>query len=302
MKTPIRAVLAVAALAIFALPAIAQEEQTTHEGFTWIETVSGGAWLRIHNYRGPVEVRETTGNRVEVRAARRAQNGQLPEVEFHVVRDGQNVTICAMPRHNATCDAEGLRTRGLHSDAWGRGSVAFTVLLPRGVRIHAGSGNGDVTLHNAGAEVVATSGNGKVRVSNTPASVRASTGNGDVEVSNVGGPVTARSGNGSIRVSTAEGPVNANTGNGSIDVRMTALSTADNMEFRTGNGRIVVRVPDGFQGEVDASTGNGRFTTDFPIIVQGSMQAQRVRGTIGQGGQRIRMSTGNGRLELRRAE
>lgn len=301
MRTPIRSVLLVAALAMIAAPAMAQEERTTRDGYSWRDRMPEGAWLRIHNYKGRVEVRETSGSTVEVRAQTQAASGDLPEVSFRRVQDGANVTICAMPVENATCEASGLRTRG-SSDSWQRGSVNITVLLPRGVRIHAGSGNGTVLVENAGAEVVASSGNGDVRVSTAAGPVRASSGNGDVQVSDAGGPVQASSGNGSIQVSTAAGPVNASTGNGSIDVRMRTLRGSEDLEFRTGNGRITVYLPESFQGEVDASTGNGRFASDFPLTVQGDVGGGRVRGTIGRGGPRIRMSSGNGRLELRRLE
>jgi hypothetical protein len=296
-----KAILPIILLATVTTSAVAQEGRTTRDGFTWSERMSTGAWLRIHNYKGRVEVRETSGNQVEVRAEKQPSNGTVPEVRFEVVRDGQNVTICAMPVQNATCNETGLRARGNFPD-WRRGSVVVTVLLPRGVRIHAGSGNGAVTVQNAGAEVVATSGNGEVRVSNAAASVRATSGNGDIAVSVAGGPVVARTGNGSIRVSTAEGPVNANTGNGSIDVRMRTLHGSDDMQLRSGNGRIVVRLPANFEGEVDARTGHGRFTSDFPLTVQGSLTGRQVRGTIGAGGRLIRMSSGNGALELRRLD
>jgi hypothetical protein len=61
-----------------------------------------------------------------------------------------------------------------------------------------------------------------------------------------------------------------------------------------------VLLPAAFQGEVDSQTGNGKVMTDFPISVDGRLDSQHLRGTIGKGGPRIRLSTGNGDLELRK--
>jgi DUF4097 and DUF4098 domain-containing protein YvlB len=96
------------------------------------------------------------------------------------------------------------------------------------------------------------------------------------------------------------GPVSARSGNGDLIVRMTELRPDADMEFTTGNGRIEVTVPNGFNADIDASTGNGGIRTDFPIQVSGRISKTRLRGTIGQGGRRLRLVTGNGEIELRR--
>ena len=81
---------------------------------------------------------------------------------------------------------------------------------------------------------------------------------------------------------------------------MTELKASENMDFTTGNGRIELTGPEGFSAEIDASTGNGSIQTDFPIQVSGRISKTRLRGTIGQGGRRLRLITGNGEIELRR--
>jgi DUF4097 and DUF4098 domain-containing protein YvlB len=103
-------------------------------------------------------------------------------------------------------------------------------------------------------------------------------------------------------VLTSSGPVTARTGNGEIDVNMKAISAASDMQFTTGNGSVTVALPSNFNGEIDASTGNGELRSDFEIRVLGRLNPHHVRGTIGSGGgQTIKMSTGSGRLELRKA-
>ena len=96
------------------------------------------------------------------------------------------------------------------------------------------------------------------------------------------------------------GPVNASSGNGDIRVRMDRLAGSEDMEFSSGNGRIELELPSDFSAELEANSGNGRVTTDFPITISGRLTPSRLRGTIGNGGRRLRLSTGNGSVEIRK--
>jgi hypothetical protein len=268
--------------------------------FAWRERIPSGAWLRIYNVQGPIEVRESTSGFAEVRAERLASSRRSAgDPTFEVHRDGSNVTICALWR-SSSCDEDGVDSGDDDGDRHGK--VGFFIGLPKGVRVQVGTGNGDVSVQNAGAEVSATSGNGRVRVTTAAGQVYASSGNGDIDVEEVRGKVQARTGNGDVRVTTAVGPVSATSGNGRIDVRMASLKGDDTMDFRTGNGNVVVTVPADFEAEVDARSGHGTLRSAFPMLVEGRLDPQHVRGTIGKGGRRVRLSSGNGNLEIRRIE
>jgi hypothetical protein len=297
--------LAVASVAPAPAPAAAQSRSESRDSvFGWTGRLPSGAWLRVHDAHGSIRVIETTGDRVEVRAEVRRgwadDDYVLPE--FEVLRDGENVTICAFSRENGRCDEEGVSTRGRRDDRRRLAAAHFTVRLPRGLHLSVLSGNGEVTVDNAGGDVEARSGNGDVTVAGAAGSVEANSGNGAVTVLDAGGPVRAQTGNGQVRVSTAEGPVSATSGNGAITVRMARLRGDEDMQFRTGNGSITVTLPASFEGELDAHTGNGGVHTDFPIQVSGTLRRSALRGTIGRGRARIEMSSGNGSLELRRIE
>jgi hypothetical protein len=72
------------------------------------------------------------------------------------------------------------------------------------------------------------------------------------------------------------------------------------MNFSTGNGRITVTVPEDFGAELESNTGSGSIISDFPIQIRGRINPSRVRGTLGKGGGRLVMSSGNGNLEIRK--
>lgn len=251
------AVLLAGALALLASCATAPRGAARADDFAWSEEMEAGALLRIHNYQGPVEVRGTDGPRVEVRA--QTDEGKKIQFRYEVVRSGADVTLCSVPTDGGACSATGLRTPS-PARVWDEGVVGFTVLLPRGVRLHARSDNGGVDVEGAAAAVVVSTGNGPVRVS------------------------------------TAAGPVNVDTGNGSIDVRMLTLPASGDMHFRTGNGAVDLHLPGDASGEVDARTGHGFLTSDFPLTTRGG----HARGTLGAGGPRLQLSTARGPITLRR--
>jgi hypothetical protein len=277
-------------------PAVATAQEATGELFTWSGRLASGATLGIKHYNGAIEVRESTTDRVEFRAERRSRRSS--EVSFQVQNETNGVTICGVWRGRSACDTG--RRSGWDWDE-GPPSTRLMVLLPKGVRLDATTGNGDVTVEKASNDVDITSGNGDVRISLTAGRVDVTTGNGELEIDGATGPVRATTGNGRVYANTATGPVTVRTGNGDIDVRMKALTGASDMQFVTGNGSVVVALPGSFNGEIDASTGHGDFRSDFEIRIMGRLNPSHIRGTIGQGGRVIKMVSGNGRLELRKS-
>lgn len=270
--------------------------------FAWRGPLEAGALLTVRNRNGPIDVRPATGNEVELRAEKRARYGNLTDVAFDVgTSRGGDVTICSTFRDNDPCD-EGRRSWN-DGDDWRRDvTVAMTVLVPRGAQVRVSTGNGAVSVERVGGEVSASTGNGRVNVLNTDGAVRVSTGNGDVQVREVKGAVRVSTGNGRVNVTTAQGPVEARSGNGDIDVRMTAVRPSEDMTFSTGSGDVRVTLPADYGGELDASTGNGSISSDFDLKLEGRMNPRRVRATIGAGGARLRLATGNGGLELRKGQ
>lgn len=262
--------------------------------FVWSARLGDGALLTIKNIVGGITVTEARGDEVEVRAQKQVRGrGDPSDIGFDVQQSSSGATICTVYRGESACD-EGSNFSNT------RFSVRYIVAMPRGLRLRASTGNGELSVERAGSEVELHTGNGGIRIGETEGSVVAATGNGDLEVDGARGPVRANTGNGHIYVATAAGPVSANTGNGDIDVRMRSLSDRGDMEFRSGAGAVRVTLPSDFNGDVDASTGNGELRTDFAIRLVGRLDPQHMRGTIGNGGRMLRLSTGNGRLEIRK--
>lgn len=289
------------AIAVVLASPLAAQQLQGREGtrFTWSERVAPGQWLRVYGVSGRIEVVQGTGDAVDLLGEKILRRGRPEDIGFEIRRASDGVTICAIIDEETDCEDDGIRHRGRNDNDSRR--VNFTVKVPKGVKVAAGSGNGDVRVEGVSAEVRAASGNGDVAVTTTGGPVNASSGNGDVRVGRAAGPVRASSGNGSVFVVTGRGPVNASSGNGDVEVTMDAIAdVADDMDFSSGNGSVRVTVPADFSGELVATTGSGKFSSDFPITIRGRIDPQHVRATIGRGGRRITLSSGNGDVELKK--
>ena len=289
-------------LTLIAVPGAAQEIVGRNETtFTLSESVSRGAWVRIASFNGPIDVAQSTGNRVEIRATKEMSRGEIEDIGFVVRRTDGGLTVCAVYDDGDECTEDGgyrSHRRGGRREPQGR--VEFVVRVPEGVRLKIGTGNGELRIAGTSSEVEAGTGNGRVDISGSTGRVTASTGNGRLTISDAHGEVEASTGSGDIHVVTSVGPVSANTGNGDIDVSIARLDGRPDMSFTTGNGQVSLELPDGFEAEVRASTGNGDVTSDFPIRTSGRLEHSRLRGTIGSGGGRLVINSGNGDVEIRR--
>jgi hypothetical protein len=258
-------------MTLTAVPTLrAQQPDDNGRTFHWAGTIAGGHWLRIRNLSGAIRVEKSTSNQVEVDAEKRGDGEDAADVRFEMRRtgaDGGDVLICALWGDESSCDVEGDEEHYHHHGWHGHHdemSVPFTVRLPAGVNIAVSTVNGDVTVDGASAEV------------------------------------RARTVNGSVDASTLGGPVNAATVNGDVRVHMATTGNATNLDYSTVNGSVTVDLPAKIDLDVELSTVNGSVQSDYPLALQGRIDPRHLRGTIGNGGLRLRASTVNGQIELRK--
>lgn len=240
-------------------------DQRRDNAFTWNGSIPSGRRILIKNINGPIEVERSTSGRVEVTAEKRWRRGNPEDVRIEQRKIGDEVLICALWTEDSRCEESGIQTP--RNSRWNERndvSVHFLVRVPEGVRVDVNTVNGGLT------------------VSGVTTDVRASTVNGSIEARSAGGPVRAKTVNGSIRVS------------------MGSMGSADDLEYESVNGSITLELPSNFGAQLELSTVNGRVSTDFPITVSGTLSPRRLRGTIGSGSTRLRASTVNGSVALRR--
>jgi len=237
------------------------------QDFHWAGTVAAGKRLEIKGVSGDIHAIFGGGNQVEVNARKSGHRSDPDDVKIEVVPYEDGVTICAVYPTGRRARRENSCDNGAH---WNSNSdnndveVDFTVTVPAGV-IFSGQ-----------------------------------TVNGDVEAVGLRGDVEASSVNGSVRVSTT-GLAEASTVNGSVEATLGRSDWSGSAQFTTVNGGITLTLPANLSAEVRAETVNGDFDTDFPLTVTGKFGPRRMRGTIGNGGRMLELTTVNGSIKLRKA-
>jgi hypothetical protein len=245
------------------------QERQSDRSWTFNEVVPSGQWIRVRNLNGDLRVRPSTGDRVEITATKSWRRGDPKNVRIETRKSGDgSVLVCAFWTEDATCSETSYQSNS-RGDGWRGGrdndvSVDFEIRVPRGVKVGVFGVNGGVSVEGASSEV------------------RAATVNGSVDAVSMGGPVQA------------------STVNGSVHATMGRFEGDQDLSYSTVNGTVVAEFTGDVDAEIDLSTVNGRFQTDWPVTLSGRIDPRRLRATLGKGGRKIKMSTVNGNVEIRK--
>lgn len=169
-------------------------------------------------------------------------------------------------------------------------SVRFIVTVPIQTKLRASTGDGRIDINDVNGEMAAD------------------TGDGSITLQDVVGDVDVQSGDGRIRVDGKVTRVHARSGDGSIGVHAYPGSEArDDWSITTGDGSIVLEVPDGIRADLEANTSDGRIVTrDLPGSSRSwddeqprERRRRSFRTALNGGGPRIRLRSGDGSITVR---
>jgi len=225
-------------------PAWAQSEKRTvfaPDDFHWHGNLKAGQALEVINRNGEIEASGAAANEARAESIRR---GSDDELFIEVLEYPEGVTICAVQARDMTpgrCHRGGVSSEHLGGWHEHHAKVNFDIQVPRGVRFHAMTTNGNVVCHDLKSVVEATTTNGNVEVSTSEWG-------------------SARTTNGGVRMSM---------GNAQWD---------GELEVKTTNGNVDVLLPASSEFQVNAGTTNGKIHTDFPITVHGSLSSAEADG------------------------
>jgi hypothetical protein len=280
MSVPVRMVALVAVQAVVGLSAAgcvdisagnAQYVESVEKRFA----VTGAPTLKVGTFDGRVDV--SAWDRPEV----------LVTIEKHAASkaDADRIEVTA-EQHGDEIEVQVRRERdgGFHLD-FGSTGARITVNVPAKARVEASTGDGRVSVRGVEGDLAVRTGDGSIHLDNVNGAVSAASGDGSIEVNGVVRELKVRSGDGRVRV-RAEGPG----------------PTAD-WSLATGDGSVVLEVPEGFNADLDAATGDGSVNvSDVPFSGTSSERQRRVaRGRIGNGGPTITIRSGDGGITVRRS-
>lgn len=125
--------------------------------------------------------------------------------------------------------------------------------------------------------------------------VDAETSGGSITLDRVTGDIRAHSSGGGIRIVGAGGRVKADTSGGSIEASF-GRGNARGGSLETSGGGIAVSLDPNVSLEIDASGNSVR--ADVPITIGGEISHRRLRGTLGKGGETLRLRTSGGSVRI----
>jgi len=278
------------------------------EDFQYAYDLAPGGRLSLRNFNGPVEIIGWEKNSVQITGTKYAPNREeLSTIKIDVVSSGNTLRIQTIQP----------------SERWGNRGAKYVIRAPFETNLEEiQTSNGAVRVEDVrGAHVLRTS-NGSVRFYKLTGSLRVRTSNGRVEGDAMQGDVTVETSNGSIALRSIQGAVEASTSNGSIrlegveptaaenyrlsttngSIELTAARLAqNNMDVRTTNGSITVRLPENANARIVAESHRGRVESEFSFAGPATVEKNRVDGQIGAGGAVIRLETTNSSIRIQKS-
>jgi len=211
---------------------------------TYVLSASGR--VSLENINGNVHIRAWDRNEVRVQAVKQAPSqGDLNEAQVEV---------------DASKEAISIRTKYADAANTNKGSVEFTVMVPR--RAHLD----EIKLIN-----------------------------GALDIDGVTGAVNASSVNGTVKAQHMGGDTHLSTVNGTLEATFEKLSDAKRISMNSVNGSIVISIPFDAHAEFNARNVSGGIDNDFGIpVARDHTAGSQLHGVLKGGGTRIDLNNING--------
>jgi len=289
--------LACASLTAVALGGPACVMNVDHEGtIERVEkrfTVEKIAELHLYTFDGAIEVRSWDRPEVVVQIEKRGQDKDaVAKIEILSEQKGDRLQVEA--RHTAK---PGFVWGVFHSP-----SARLIANVPRQTNLVVRTGDGNIVVERVNGKAEIRTSDGSIRMTETAGDVQAETSDGSVTLEDVSGRVEARTGDGPIRLTGTPGVVRARSGDGSILLRIRSGTVmTDDWMVATSDGAVTIELPDGFSAEIEADpSSDGRVRNDLSLasMTGGTRESRPLKGTLGQGGRRLTVRTGDGSIRL----
>jgi hypothetical protein len=164
-------------------------------------------------------------------------------------------------------------------------------------KLEAHTSGGSISLrHVTGSAHVDTSGGG-IEGDNLGASLDARTSGGSIRLEGVEGDLLAHTSGGSIHIDNAGGRVEAKTSGGSVEVSFTQ-GNGRGGDVETSGGGVRVALDPSVNLNLEASASSGSISSDLPIQMSGRISTSHINGTIGSGGELLRLHSDGGPIRI----
>jgi hypothetical protein len=257
-------------------------------------SVDGTPQLRLSTFDGAIEIQSWDKREVVVEIEKRGPTKEaVDNLQVDMTQSGDQITVEVKRPRN-----ESFRGFGFHVSS----SAKLIVTVPQHANIVARSGDGAIRLEGVRGRLEIRTGDGAIRAIDVGGDMTLNTGDGSVTVDKADGRLELETGDGGVNVEGKLSAVKMHTGDGSIVYRAERGATmSDDWDITTGDGSVTLYLPAGFNADLDAHTGDGSIRTELALATDRTMDNNKrtVRGRLGDGGRRLRVSTGDGAITLR---
>jgi DUF4097 and DUF4098 domain-containing protein YvlB len=271
-------ILAAAALALAAVPAMATEQT-----FERTLTVNGRLELTVSTGSGNIHLTRGSGSQLHI-VGRVKSNWGGSDEKVHEIAS------------NPPIEQTGNIVRiGARHENLNHISIDYEIEAPADAYLDAGSGSGNVTDDAVGENAKLNTGSGNIHATGLSGNFTVGTGSGDIYAEQTGsGDVKAETGSGNIELRNVHGGLKAETGSGNIKV---GGAPVGGWKLETGSGNAELWVGDA-PLTLDAESGSGSIHTDREMLTQGSNDRHHVTGKLNGGGPTVRIETGSGDIRI----
>jgi len=316
----------------FSLPLLAASEIT--DSYNKIFQVDGRPSLIIKNVDGRTRILAKEGAGIQVQVTKEVHDAKdsaeakkaADRVEVRLEQVGNRIEIAVRYPKSFSVVLFGSRPSVLvHFEVTAPSASDITASMVDGEMETRGF-NGKIDLSSVDGDTEVSELSGQISISATDGDIHATHLSGNAEVSLVDGDFTSeectghlsmRSIDGNMHVKDFQGSVEAKSGDGDLNLEgvfqsLNSRTTDGNMEIRarsgsttqnnwsihSGDGDLVVYLPNPFPANVDLKTGDGKIVTSFPIEISGRISERNVSGKMNGGGNLLAIETRDGDITI----
>jgi hypothetical protein len=247
--------------------------------------------VTVRNLQGDLTIQNGNG-KVEASNIKGAAelNTSFGEVRFLDIGRGLSVRA-----NNSQIDGSKIKGQTRISNSFGRISVTD---IDGG--LHVQSGNGAVSVNGVRGDADVKTSFAAVEASDVAGALTVDDSNGSVKAINVRS-ASVKTSFGGVVLEQVSGAINVDSQNGAVDASSTAQGACQPIAIRTSFSPIRLRLDANPSYRVTATTSFGKIRSEFLMTVSGSMSADGLNGTIGDGRCDLRLTDNNGTIEILKA-
>ena len=256
-------------------------------------TVGAVPHLELATFDGSIDVRAWDRQNVRVEIEKFGSSREAAEsITVTSSQEGDSIKVEA--------GRPGAARWGMNSLANVSSAARLVASVPRACNLTVNSGDGGLNVERVHGTLRLTTADGSVRGYELEGDVDVDTGDGSVKLERVAGAIRVRTGDGSVSLTGRLSHVNVFTHDGTVMLKLEPGSRVDaDWELTTGDGGVVLYLPDDLPADLDAATGDGAIRIASSLnLLERARTRQSLRGALGEGGRVVRIRTGGGTIAL----